>query len=276
MQVVHERCCGLDVHKRSVVACVLITGPDGVVERQVRTFKTMTTDLLALADWLERLDVSYVAMESTGVYWRPVYNLLEDGRTLLLVNPQHMRAVPGRKTDVRASEWLAELLRHGLLQASFIPPAPIRALRELTRYRKTLVQQRADEINRLQKTLEGANLKLAAVATDILGVSGRAMLAALVDGERDPEVLADLARGTLRTKLPALRAALTGRVQSQHIVLISQILAHADFWSRPLRRCRWRSSGACPHTRTPWRCSRRSPASEVSPPRLSWQRSGRI
>jgi len=229
MQVVHERCCGLDVHKRSVVACVLITGPDGVVERQVRTFKTMTTDLLALADWLERLDVSYVAMESTGVYWRPVYNLLEDGRTLLLVNPQHMRAVPGRKTDVRDSEWLAELLRHGLLQASFIPPAPIRALRELTRYRKTLVQQRADEINRLQKTLEGANLKLAAVATDILGVSGRAMLAALVDGERDPEVLADLARGTLRTKLPALREALTGRVQSQHIVLISQILAHADF-----------------------------------------------
>jgi transposase len=229
MQVVHERCCGLDVHKRSVVACVLITGPDGVVERQVRTFKTMTTDLLALADWLQRLDVIHVAMESTGVYWRPVYNLLEDGRTLLLVNPQHMRAVPGRKTDVRDSEWLAELLRHGLLQASFIPPAPIRALRELTRYRKTLVQQRADEINRLQKTLEGANLKLAAVATDILGVSGRAMLAALVDGERDPEVLADRARGTLRIKLPARREALTGRVQAQHIVLISQILAHANF-----------------------------------------------
>jgi transposase len=229
MQVVHERCCGLDVHKRSVVACVLITRPDGAVERQVRTFKTMTTDLLALADWLQRLEVTHVAMESTGVYWRPVYNLLEDGRTLLLVNPQHMRAVPGRKTDVRDSEWLAELLRHGLLQASFIPPAPIRALRELTRYRKTLVQQRADEINRLQKTLEGANLKLAAVATDILGVSGRAMLAALVVGERDPEVLADLARGTLRTKLPALREALTGRVQSQHIVLINQILAHADF-----------------------------------------------
>jgi transposase len=124
----------------------------------------MTTDLLALADWLQGLEVTHVAMENTGVYWRPVYNLLEDGRTLLLVNPQHMRAVPGRKTDVRDSEWLAELLRHGLLQASFIPPAPIRALRELTRYRKTLVQQRADEINRLQKTLEGANLKLAAVA----------------------------------------------------------------------------------------------------------------
>jgi transposase len=139
-----------------------------------------------------------------------------------------MRAVPGRKTDVRDSEWLAELLRHGLLKASFIPPAPIRALRELTRYRKTLVQQRADEINRLQKTLEGANLKLAAVASDILGLSGRAMLAALVDGERDPDILADLARGRLRAKVPALREALTGRIQAQQVVLIGQILAHAD------------------------------------------------
>jgi transposase len=229
MHIVHERCCGLDVHKRTVVACVLITGPDGAGERHVRTFKTMTTDLLAVADWLDGLQVTQVAMESTGVYWRPVYNVLEDGRTVLLVNPQHMHAVPGRKTDVRDSEWLADLLRHGLLRASFIPPAPIRALRELTRYRKTLVQQRADEINRLQKTLEGANLKLAAVASDILGVSGRAMLAALVAGEHDPEVLADLARGNLRAKLPALREALTGRVQAQHRVLISQILAHADF-----------------------------------------------
>jgi transposase len=234
MQVVHERCCGLDVHKRTVVACVLITGPDGAVARQVRTFKTMTADLLALADWLDDWQVTHVALESTGVYWRPVYNLLEDGRTLLLVNPQHMHAVPGRKTDVRDSEWLADLLRHGLLRASFIPPAPIRALRELTRYRKTLVQQRADEINRLHKTLEGANLKLASVASDVLGLSGRAMLAALVDGEQDPEALAQLARGTLRTKLPALRAALTGRVQAQHRVLIGQILAHADFLERAI------------------------------------------
>src|SRR5437868_9300279 len=174
-------CCGLDVHKKSVVACVLISQPDGLIERQVRTFKTMTGDLLALADWLSCLGVTHVALESTGVYWRPVFNVLEDdSRTLLLVNPQHMRAVPGKKTDVKHAEWIADLLRHGLLHASFIPPAPIRAIRELTRYRKTLVQERADETNRLHKTLEGANLKLAGVATDVLGLSGRAMLAALL------------------------------------------------------------------------------------------------
>ena len=158
------------------------------------------------------------------------FNILEEEeRTLLLVNPQHMRAVPGKKTDVRDSEWLADLLRHGLLRASFIPPAPIRAIRELTRYRKTLVQERVDEANRLQKTLEGANLKLAAVASDVLGVSGRAMLAAVLDGERDPDVLAELARGVLRAKLPQLRQALNGRVQPHHLVLISQLLAHIDF-----------------------------------------------
>jgi transposase len=155
--------------------------------------------------------------------------LEDDERTLLLVNPQHMRAVPGKKTDVRDSEWLADLLRHGLLRASFIPPAPIRAVRELTRYRKTLVQQRANEANRLQKTLEGANVKLASVAADVLGVSGRAMLAALLDGERDPDVLADLARGSMRAKVPQLRQALAGRVQPHHLVLINQILAHIDF-----------------------------------------------
>ena len=230
MEIVHARCCGLDVHKKSVVACVLISESDGLIKRQVRTFKTMTADLLELADWLHSLGVTHVALESTGVYWRPVFNILEDEeRTLLLVNPQHMRAVPGKKTDVRDSEWLADLLRHGLLRASFIPPAPVRAIRELTRYRKTLVQERVDEANRLQKTLEGANLKLAAVASDVLGVSGRAMLAALLDGERDPDVLADLARGVLRAKLPQLRQALVGRVQPHHLVLISQILAHIDF-----------------------------------------------
>jgi transposase len=230
MDIVHARCCGLDVHKKSVVACVLVSESDGLIKRQVRTFSTMTADLLALADWLSSLNVATVALESTGVYWRPVYNVLEDDqRTLLLVNPQHMRAVPGKKTDVKDAEWLADLLRHGLLQASFIPPAPIRVVRELTRYRKTLVQSRADEANRLQKTLEGANLKLASVATDVLGMSGRAMFAALIEGERDPEVLADLARGKLRAKLPQLRQSLVGRVQPHHLVLISQILAHIDF-----------------------------------------------
>jgi len=171
MDVVHARCCGLDVHKKSVVACVLVSESDGLINRQVRTFGTMTADLLALSDWLSSLNVTQVALESTGVYWRPVYNVLEDDeRTLLLVNPQHMRAVPGKKTDVKDAEWIADLLRHGLLRGSFIPPVPIRVIRELTRYRKTLVQARADEVNRLQKTLEGANLKLASVATDVLGV----------------------------------------------------------------------------------------------------------
>jgi transposase len=230
MRVVHARCVGLDVHKRTVVACVLLTQPDGAVARHVRIFKTMTADLLALSDWLAGLQVAAIALESTGVYWRPVYNLLEgEGRELVLVNPQHMRAVPGRKTDVKDAEWLADLLRHGLLRASFIPPAPIRALRELTRYRKTLVQQRADEVNRLQKTLEGANLKLAAVATDVLGVSGRAMLDALLGGEQDPEALADLARGRLRAKLPELREALLGRAQPHHLILVRALLAHLDF-----------------------------------------------
>jgi transposase len=230
MEVVHQRCCGLDVHKRTVVACVLVTQMDGSVQRQMRTFKTMTADLLNLADWLSDLKVSHVAMESTGVFWRPVFNVLEDDqRKLLLVNPQHMRAVPGKKTDVKDAEWIADLLRHGLLRASFIPPAPIRALRELTRYRKTLVQERADEVNRLHKTLEGANIKLAAVATDVLGVSGRAMFAALLAGERDPDVLADLARGTLRKKHTELRQALVGNIQPHHLVLIGHILAHIDF-----------------------------------------------
>ncbi len=171
MQVVHPRCCGLDVHKKSVVACVLLTEPDGSVRRQVRTFGTMTADLLTLDDWLTEHDVTQIAMESTGVYWRPVFNLLEhEERTVTLVNAQHLKAVPGRKTDVKDSEWLAgrplgSMLRHGLVKASFIPPAPIRELRELTRARKALVQQRADAINRVHKLLEGANIKLASVAS---------------------------------------------------------------------------------------------------------------
>jgi transposase len=168
-------------------------------------------------------------MESTGVFWHPVYNLLEEGRTILLVNPQHMRAIPGHKTDIKDAEWLADLHRHGLLKASFIPPAPIRELRELTRYRKTLVQERAQEINRLQKVLEGANIKLAAVATDVLGKSGRLMLDALVGGAQDAEALASLAKGRLRAKLPELRLALEGRVHPHHRFLLTRILAHIDF-----------------------------------------------
>jgi transposase len=234
MQVLHQRCAGLDIHKKTVVACILITNPDGQVQKQIRTFSTMTVDLLALADWLEILAVTHIALESTGVYWHPVFNLLEEGHTILLVNPQHIKAVPGRKTDAKDSEWLADLLRHGLLQASFIPPQPIRELRTLTRYRKTLVQERAQEINRLQKVLEGANIKLAAVATDILGKSGRDMLNALVTGEQDAETLAELARGKLRAKLPQLRQALDGRVHPSHRFLLQRILAHVDFLEESL------------------------------------------
>lgn len=229
MRVVYERCCGLDVHKKSVVACVLITPETGAVQRHLRTFSTMTAGLLALADWLESLQIPVVAMESTGVYWRPVFNLLEEGRTIILVNAQHMKAVPGRKTDIKDSEWIADLLRHGLLRASFIPPAPIRELRDLTRYRKTLIQERTQEINRLQKVLETANVKLAAVVSDVLGQSGRAMLNALVGGTTDAAALGDLALGRLRKKLPELREALEGRVQSHHRVLLKHILAHIHF-----------------------------------------------
>jgi transposase len=230
MESIHERCCGLDVHQKTVVACVLVSGADGAVQRRVRSFGTMTADLLVLSDWLDGLAVTQIAIESTGVYWRPVFNILEgEGRTITLVNPQHLRAVPGRKTDVKDSEWLADLLRHGLVRPSFIPPAPVRDLRELTRYRKALVQQRTQEANRLHKLLEGANIKLAAVATDILGKSGRDMLAALLGGEQDPVVLAELARGKLRAKLPQLRQAFAGRVRPVHLVLLTQILAHIDY-----------------------------------------------
>ena len=234
MQVIHARCCGLDVHKRTVVACVLITEPDGSVVKHVRTFSTMTADLLRLSDWLRGLGVPQLAIESTGVYWRPVFNLLEDAHQIALVNPQHIKRVPGRKTDVKDSEWLADLLRHGLVRPSFLPPKPIRVLRELTRYRATLVQQRTQEINRLHKVLETGNVKLAAVASDVLGVSGRQMLAALIEGETDPTALAALARGTLRQKRAALLEALDSRLDPQHRVLLERLLAHIDFLNESL------------------------------------------
>jgi transposase len=237
MQVIHERCCGLDVHKKTVVACVLITHPDSRVDKQVRTFSTMTDDLLALGDWLDSLEVKVAAMESTGVYWKPVHNLLEaEGRELVLVNAAHIKALPGRKTDVKDAEWIADLLRHGLLKPSFIPPAPIRELRELTRYRKGLIHQRAQEVNRLHKVLETANIKLGSVATDVLGVSGRQMLGAILSGERDPDVLAELAKGSLRKKIAELRRALEGRLQAHHLLLIERLLAHIAFLEESLAR----------------------------------------
>ena len=236
MHVMYSRCCGMDVHKKVGVACVLLTEADGSVQRQVRTFSAMTADLLACLDWLEGLQVEIVAMESTGVYWRPVFQVLEGHLKVMLVNAQHMKAVPGRKTDSKDSEWIADLLQHGLLKASFIPEQPIRDLRDLTRYRKTLIQERAQEVNRLQKVLEMANLKLASVVTDVLGKSGREMLDALMAGQRDPEALAELARGRLRGKLPELRLALDGRLQPHQVFLLQQILAHIDFLQESLER----------------------------------------
>jgi transposase len=229
MQVIYQRCAGIDVHKKTVVVCVLLTQADGTVQKQTRTFATMTADLLALDEWLRSLHIEHLALESTGVYWHPIWNILEEGRHILLANPQHLKAVPGRKTDIKDAEWLADLHRHGLLKASFIPPKPVRVIRELTRYRKTLVQERAREVNRLQKVLEGANIKLASVATDVLGKSGREMVEALVGGEQDAQALSELARGRLRARLPALRLALEGRVQPHHRFLLGRILAHIDF-----------------------------------------------
>ncbi len=236
MDIIYPRCCGLDVHKREVVACVVITEPDGTPRKAVRAFGTMTPDILALADWLAAHDVTHVAMESTGVYWKPLWNLLEDSFALLLVNARHVKAVPGRKTDVRDCEWLAELLRHGLLTGSFVPDRPQRELRELTRYRTSLVRERTAAANRLQKTLEGANIKPASVATDILGKSGREILAALVAGESDGAALAQLAQGRLREKIPQLERALVGRLSGHHRLLLTTHLAHVDFLDEAIAR----------------------------------------
>jgi transposase len=229
MDVVNVRCAGLDIHKKTIAACMIVPGPDGRPHKQVRSFGTMTDELLELADWLTSEGVTHVAMESTGVFWKPPYNLLEGNFTLLLVNPQHIKAVPGRKTDVKDCEWIADLLRHGLLQASFVPDREHRELRELTRYRTSLVRERADEVNRVQKTLEGANVKLASVATDILGKSGRQMLDALVAGSTDTTAMAQLAQRRMRTKIPQLERALAGRFGDHQRFLVAEQLEHIDF-----------------------------------------------
>ena len=228
MDVVYERCCGLDIHEKTVVACLLTPGADDQPGKSVRTFGTVTEELLALAQWLEVAGCTHVAMESTGVYWKPIWNLLEGQFELLLVNARHVKAVPGRKTDVKDAEWLADLLRHGLLRGSFIPDRAQRELRELTRYRTSLVQERSAEVNRLQKTLEGANIKLGDVVSDVTGVSARAMLDALVGGQTDPEALAELAVRQLRTKREVLARALTGEVRPHQCFMITQHLRLID------------------------------------------------
>jgi transposase len=236
MDALIERCAGLDVHKKTVAVCVRGPDPDGGRLQHVRTFGTMTADLLVLQEWLLAHHVTHVAMESTGVYWKPVYYVLEEAFTCLLVNAAHMQNVPGRKTDIQDCAWIAQLLECGLLRGSFVPPAPIRELRDLVRYRKVLTQERTREAQRLHKVLEDTGVKLASVATDILGVSGRAMLDALVAGTTDPEVLAELARGRLRAKLPALRQALVGRFRRHHALLVSELLAHLDYLEEAIER----------------------------------------
>ena len=228
MQIVHDVCCGLDVHKRTVVAC-LLTVAQGKTRREFRTFETTTGALRELAAWLLAHDCRHTAIESTGVYWKPVFNVLEShGIDVLLANAKHIRNVPGRKTDVRDAEWIAQLLQHGLLSASFIPPKEFRELRELTRYRKTLIQQRANQCNRIQKLLETGNVKLASVISDVLGVSGREMLQQLAAAEPDLQKIAELARGRLRQKIPQLIPALDGLLSETQRWLLQEELAEID------------------------------------------------
>ena len=235
MDRIVERPGALDVHKASVTACVRVWQGRKLEERMAE-FATTVHGLLALRDWLEALGVRQVAMEATGVYWKPVWAVLEDSFELMLVNARHVKQVPGRKTDIKDAQWLCQLLEAGLLKASFVPPKPIRTLRNLTRYRKTQISDRQREANRLHKILEDTGIKLGCVATDILGKSGRDMLDALVSGTTDPNVLADLARGQLRKKLPALREALVGRFQDEHALIVGQILAHIDFLDEAIDR----------------------------------------
>jgi transposase len=229
METVIARCAGIDVHQATMVVSVRGPGPAGGRVTHTQSFGTMTADLVVLRDWLQAHGVTHVAMESTGVYWRPLYYLLEDDFTLTLVNMKHLTHVPGRKSDVRDSDWLAQLLECGLLRGSLVPPAPIRDLRDLTRYRKRQIEDRTQEVNRLYRVLEDAGIKLASVLTDVMGVSGRAMLDGLLHGTTDPAVLADLARGRLRQKLPALQQALRGRFRPHHAFLVTQILTKVDF-----------------------------------------------
>ena len=236
MDIVHTHCAGLDVHKKTVVPAIIVPDPMGGLHKETHTFGTMTADLLALSDWLMGQGVTHVAMESTGEYWKPVFNILENNFEVLLVNAQHIKVVPGRKTDVKDAEWIAELLRHGLLTASFVPPLGQRELRELTRYRSTFVKERATLVNRVQKVLESANIKLASVATDVTGVSGRAILQAMLEGKSTPEQMAELAKGRLREKRELLAQALQGQVKSNHRFVLTELLCQIDGLNETIAR----------------------------------------
>ena len=267
METVVERPAALDVHKEQVTACVRVPGARGRREQQVAEFKTTVQGLLALRDWLKAHGATHVAMEASGVYWKPPWAILEDEFECLLVNARHVKQVPGRKTDVSDAAWLCQLLEAGLLKASFVPPKPIRTLRNLTRYRKAQIGERQREANRLHKILEDTGIKLDCVASDILGASGRAMLDALCQGTTDPAVLADLAKGKLRKKLPALREALEGRFDAEHGIVVGAILAHIDFLDEQITCSRRRSRSRSALSQRRLSCSARSPASNDAPPR---------
>lgn len=236
MDVLHRCCAGLDVHKRTVVATVRRVDPLGKVSRKTKTFATMTRDLLDLSEWLTSQGVTIVAMESTGSYWKPIFNILEPSFPVVLVNAHHIKQVPGRKTDVKDSEWIAQLLQHGLLRPSFIPPRPTRELRDLTRQRTQLIGEKAAVANRIQKVLEDANLKLGSVASNVLGVSGRDMIEAVIRGEYDPVKLAELARRRLRSKIPQLQQALRGSVTEHHRFLLRSLMDHLSHLERLIDR----------------------------------------
>jgi transposase len=236
MEIVYSHCAGLDVHKKTVVAAIIVPDETGGLHKAVRTFGTMTRELLDLSDWLTGYEVTHVAMESTGEFWKPVFNILENNFEVLLVNAQHIKAVPGRKTDVKDAEWIAELLRHGLLRASFVPPLGQRELRELTRYRSTFVRTRATLVNRVHKLLEGANIKLTSVASDVLGISGRAMLEAIVAGQSSSTEMAELARGRMRDKRDLLAQALEGHVKGYHRFVLAELLTQIDSLDETIER----------------------------------------
>jgi transposase len=229
MEVLIPRCCGIDVHKASLTACLTISKADGKASKTVRTFSTMTADLLVLKDWLESNECTHVAIESTGVYWKPIFNILESSQQVILANARDIKNVPGHKTDIKDCEWIADLLRLGLIKASFIPPKPIRELRDLTRYRTKLIQEMTAGKNRVQKVLEDSNIKLSNVASDIFGISGKEMLQALLEGNSTPEKIADLARGKLRKKVPELVEALKGNVDEHHRYMLRISLKHLEY-----------------------------------------------
>jgi transposase len=243
MEILYERCAGLDVHKKNVKACFTAPGADGKRQKETRTYLTMTQDVLQMRDWLKEQGCTHIAMEATGVYWKPIYNVLESDFEILVVNAHHIKTVPGRKTDVKDAEWIADLLAHGLLSASFIPSAPQRDLRDLTRYRTKLVEERAREVNRLQKTLEDTNLKLGDVISDVMGKAGQMILHAVVEGETDAVRLASLAVGRVRASQEVLERALTGKVTTHHRFLLGEHLTQIAHLDEAIRRVRGIASG---------------------------------